>query len=244
VLASVITFASFINIVLFKERFFNWTYGALVFLLAFQYLIPTINPTKTPFFGLGFFTYTLFFTIYSFSQALELINKKNWIAQIAANGLYLTIIIYGCCQFRFPAFPDSRQLVERQKMIGNRLYEEIAAISPSPNPSVDVTTVGNINNALLMYIALKKGRRLNCEMPKVLDNLETVTRNAEHYDFIVLSESGTPDVAEFIPFTKFQDQLIRHLNNDNKFFKVDFLPTLNGRGFYLYAKRKQVNKPL
>lgn len=193
-------------------------YLALVAPLVPMYLIITVTKTKTPYFGLTYFTYLTFVTFFILGKFLTWGTIYGAHARQAVLAVLIGLCLAGALSFKYPAtcnHPDP-QVRKREDWIVLQMANAFEYARPKA-PVVAFHTIGSVGPEVLSYTMLKHGVRIHTAFDGFTTDLAEVRKTTSHNDYVVISEPGTPLVAEFFPAIKLREPLIAALKVDSDY---------------------------
>lgn len=215
--------------------------AALILLLLGSFLIPTAIRTKSPFFGVGFGTLLLFVTVLAVRDLLlaERMGRPRATRRIPmfSAGL-IAVCAVGAAAWGWPLHMGDRSAdwMRNRRDIVYGIYDDIRDNRDFLNPMVFVPVAGDINYAVIDYLALKDGR----QMIPYGSNVRTsdpawAKRQLESADFVVLGEKGTGLLADFLPEYGMLDDLVQTLDARDDYALIGrYTFRKAGRSLFLY----------
>ncbi|MDB5171379.1 MAG: hypothetical protein JWN51_152 [Phycisphaerales bacterium] len=234
--------------------------AALLLMVLLAWLIPTAIRTKQEFFGLTFDTLLAFLVIYLLGRLLVAGRLRGGWARTASQGLILAAAASGLWLFQWPTrggnFSTGWQ--ENRRQIVDGIFHSIVAHSTfggavaapapdasipdsekshAPTPTVVLCGIGDMNDDLLKYLALKEQISLRAWFNEYAATPEQVIHDFDGADFIIAAESGTTLVADFLPCSLWQDQLLAATRARLDFKEIGkFTFRKTGRSLYLFVR--------
>lgn len=234
--------------------------GAVIMLLALAFLIPTALKTKQPFFGLAFDTVLAFSAIFLLGRLLRAERFGNG-RKLATTALVVAAGI-GVWNFQWPSprygsastgwQEQRRQIVEGvfHTIVSHSTFNSID-VSPLPDPSVCedekctapmptvlLCGIGDVNPPVLHFLAAQQSIPLNFQFNATSNRAEDFVKDFDNADFIYCAQSRTSLIADFLPSSGLQDELLAAVRARPQFKQVGawtFMKT--GRSLYLFQRQ-------
>ncbi|MDB6103475.1 MAG: hypothetical protein JWO52_3474 [Gammaproteobacteria bacterium] len=234
--------------------------AALLLMVLSAWVIPTAVVTKQQFFGLTFDTLLAFLVIYLIGRLLVVGRVRGGWARTASQALILAAMASGLWLFQWPTrggnFSTGWQ--ENRRQIVDGIFHSIVAHSTfggadaapapdasipdsekshAPTPVVVLCGIGDMNDDLLKYMALKEQIPLKVWFNEYATTPKQVIHDFDGADFIIAAESGTMLVADFLPCSPWQDQLLAAVRARHDFKEIGkFTFRKMGRSIYLFVR--------
>jgi hypothetical protein len=121
--------------------------------------------------------------------------------------------------------------------VADGIFDALVSHEVSGHGRVLVQGLGDINPALLDYMAAKHQRDFAfVDLPDTAD-LEPAFAEWDRADFVVASQQGTKITAEFLTRYRTLDTLLARLRQRRDFREIGFFPfALSGKGYYVFQK--------
>ncbi len=196
-------------------------YLALVSPLVPMYLIFTVMKTKTPYLGLTYFTYLALVSFFILGKFLTWATIYGVRARQGVLAALIGLCLAGAFSFKYPAtsnHPDP-QVRKREDWIVLQMANAFEYATPKA-PVVAFHTIGSVGPEVLSYTMLKHGVRIHTAFDGFTTDLAQVRKMTSHNDYVVISEPGTPLVAEFFPANKLREPLIAALKVDSDYVEL------------------------
>ena len=240
-----------------RTRLFAWI--ALLFL---AWLIPTLNKTKQPFFGLTFDALLAGVALLLVGNCLRIERLARHRLLHFASAALLIIMLMGVWRFQWPTREgDAMAGWEAQRrQIVDSLFDTIVAhctfhqldTRPLPDPRVAeadkngsahplvlLCGTGSVNADLLRYMSIQRQVPL---LPFFNEEGTTADDFIDYFDdadFIVCCDSGTLLMADFLPVSKLQDALLAQARRRPELSQIgqwSFMKA-GGKSLYLFMRR-------
>ena len=234
--------------------------GGLLAVVFMAYSIAALNALKQQFFGLGFQTLFVFSLVFLLARCLVIEQVRHNRVHRWASILLVVLALGGLYYFQWPprnGYAYSGWEQSRRDVLDG-IYRDIVSHSTfgnwgdaprpdpaipdqqkvtKPTPTIDLCGVGDVNDQVLQYQAMKQRMRLHFWFNQWAQSPEEEMRDFDTADFIVAAESGTGLIADFLPFSPWQDHLLaaaRIRGDFRQVGKYTFLRT--GRSLYLFER--------
>jgi hypothetical protein len=232
--------------------------AAMLLMVVAAWFIPTINRTKQEFFGLTFDTLLAFLVVFLLGRLLAAQRWRGGWAKWASAFLLLATV-QGAYFFHWPTRYGNVYTgwqANRREIVDGVFWSIVshstfggADVAPapdtsipdedknhSPTPRVFLCTVGDVNDQILGYMAIKNQVSMSLWYDAAAKNPAGMSHDFDQADFIFASESGTGLVADFLPSSPWLDSLLAMVQARHDFKQIGkwtFRKT--GRSMYLFV---------
>lgn len=233
--------------------------AGVVMIVLLAYAIVVANHLKTESFGLTFDTLLAFAVVFLIGRLLVVERARRWripwvsivVVLAALQGMYF---------FQWPTRVGNyyARWIQNRRDIVDGIFNSVVAHStfagwdgaPPPDPSIPVSEkvaahnpkvvfcgVGDVNDQVLTYMALKKRIPLTFYFNQWAPTPEAIIADFDSADFLVACESKSGIVADFLPFSPWQDQLLAAARGRPEFKTIGkFTFERTGRSLYLFER--------
>jgi hypothetical protein len=232
---------------------------AMLLMVVAAWLIPTINRTKQEFFGLTFDTLLAFLVVFLLGRLLAAQRWRGGWAKWASAFLLLATV-QGTYFFHWPTRYGNLYTgwqANRREIVDGVFWSIVshstfggADVAPapdtsipdedkdhSPTPRVLLCTVGDVNDQLMGYMALKNQVSIQFWYNGSAKTPERFIQDFDGANFIFASESGTGLVADFLPSSPWQDSLLAAVKARHDFKQIGkWTFRKSGKSMYLFMR--------
>jgi hypothetical protein len=230
-----------------------WAIGApsrepLVRLVAFTlgvgvlYALPTIVPTKSPYFGAAFGAGLIFVTVYSFVPLIEIFPQRVGRVPVATVALVL-LVAAGASAFRWPLAegrPGDPMLADRTRL-HRELVGALRALPPTAAPRrLWVTAPAPITAAGLQWMIDREGLAVHVVRKYREGDLPALMREFADVDLVFAQEEGGVYLSRFahhrMPAARMQGEILRALRERGDLRIIATLREPGGKELYLFQR--------
>lgn len=230
-----------------------WAIGApsrepLVRLVAFTlgvgvlYALPTIVPTKSPYFGAAFDAGLIFLAVYSVARLIEIFPQRVGRVPLATGALVL-LVAAGAAAFRWPLAegrPGDPTLADL-----TRLHEELVGtlrtLPPTPTPRrLWVTAPAPITAGALQWMVDRERLAVRVVHDNREGDLPALMRKFADIDLVFAQEEGGVYLSRFahqrMPAARMQGEILRALRERGDLRIIATLREPGGKELYLFQR--------
>jgi len=230
-----------------------WAMGApsrepLVRLVAFTvgvgvlYALPTIVPTKSPYFGAAFGAGLIFLAVYSIARLIEVFPQQ--VGRVpAATGALVLLVAAGASAFQWP-LPEQRpgdpMLADRTRL-HRELVGALRALPPTPTPRrLWITAPAPITADGLQWMIDREGLAVQVVRKYREADLPALMREFADIDLVFAQEDGGVYLSKFahhrMPAARMQGEILRALRERGDLRIIATLREPGGKELYLFQR--------
>ncbi|MDB5290558.1 MAG: hypothetical protein JWL69_1799 [Phycisphaerales bacterium] len=232
---------------------------AMLLIVLLAWLIPTAIRTKQEFFGLTFDTLLTGLVVFLLGRLLTVERKRGgWGRWVSA--ILVLATVYGIHVFQWPVRSGNLYTgwQENRREIVYGVFHSIVAhstfggadVAPtpdrsipdeeknhSPTPTVVLCGVGDVNDDVLKYLALKEQVSMKVWFNPGAKTPQEIIHDFDGADFIIAAESNPWLIPGFLPSTPWQDTLLAAVRSRRDFKQIgEWTFRKAGRSFYLFQR--------
>lgn len=209
------------------------TFVSLLATTAVAFLLPTLNPVKSFYFGAVFYYLTVFSLIVGFAWTLERFEGQ-WRGQFVTAAVALGMMVYGATGYQFPYIHLGVQ--QDASVVQNQVYEIIARHGRD-NAKLAFTSTGLVNDTCMQYALLRDGYKgVEINKPWWSDNIAQYEQAMRWADIVVASEPGIDLVYQQFPCWNIQYETLELARSIPGLVHVGSVPTQSGPSFHVFAR--------
>ena len=230
-----------------------WAMGSpsrepLVRLVAFTlgvgvlYALPTIVPTKSPYFGAAFGAGLIFLAVYSIARLIEVFPQR--VGRVpAATGALVLLVAAGAAAFQWP-LPEQRpgdpMLADRTRL-HRELVGALRALPPTAAPRrLWITAPAPITADGLQWMIDREGLAVQVVRKYREPDLPALMRKFADVDLVFAQEEGGVYLSKFahhrMPAARMQGEILRALRERGDLRVTATLREPGGKEFYLFQR--------
>ncbi|MGH8568774.1 MAG: hypothetical protein ACREXU_12350, partial [Gammaproteobacteria bacterium] len=213
------------------------------------YALPTIVPTKSPYFGAAFGAGLVFLAVYSVVRLIEIFPQRVGRVPVATGALLL-LVAAGMSAFRWPLAegrPDDPMLADL-----TRLHEELIGalrtLPPAPAPRrLWVTAPAPITADGLQWMIDREGLAVHVVHDYREPDLPALMRKFADIDLVFAQEEGGVYLSRWahqrMPAARMQGEILGALRERGDLWVIATLREPGGKELYLFQRDPAREKP-
>ncbi|MGQ0591189.1 MAG: hypothetical protein ACT4QB_00695 [Gammaproteobacteria bacterium] len=206
------------------------------------YALPTMVPTKSPYFGAAFGAGLIFLAVYSVARLLEVFPQRVGRVSVATVALVL-LVAAGASAFRWPLAegrPDDPMLADRTRL-HRELVGALRAFPPTPAPRrLWVTAPAPITAAGLQWMVDREGLGVQVVRDYREPDLSALMRKFADIDLVFAQEEGGIYLSKIgrrrMPAVRMQGEILCALRARGDLRIVATLRESGGKELYLFQR--------
>jgi hypothetical protein len=171
------------------------------------------------------------------SLLLPIRGQRRWNCAIVIVSMMVAVV-----EFQWPeSWGDySGDLATNRRRMADEIFLTIAQRAVPPHNRVLIQGIGDINSALLSYMAIKEQRDIAFYAPPDSDEIAPAIAEWDKFDFIIASEQGTTVTSDFVLRYKTLDLLLAKLRERPDWKQIGYSEfTPMKKGYYIFERRSK-----
>jgi hypothetical protein len=205
------------------------------------YALPTIVPTKSPYFGLAFGAGLIFLAVYSIARLIEVLPQ--WVGRVPVAGALVLLVAAGMSVFRWPMAevrPGDPMLADLTRL-HRELVGALRTLPPTPAPrGLWVTAPAPITADGLQWMIDREGLAVQVVHHFREPDLPVLLRKFADVDLVFAQEEGGVYLSKFahhrMPAARMQGEILGVLRERGDLRIIATLREPGGKELYLFQR--------